>query len=119
MKCDPHIALLQIRMTPLGLGLPSPATMLFSHSIRGIMPIISRQPVSINDDEEHYEALVNRQTKNDKNQGTPRNNISISTGSTVVVQCKDGGPWTHGTIEGKGDHNHHERSCNIHITKTE
>ena len=31
-------------------------------------------------------------------------------GSTVVVQQEDGGPWTHGTIVGKGDHNHHNYS---------
>ena len=28
------------------------------------------------------------------------------------------GPWTHGTIETKGDHNHHNRSYKICITKT-
>ena len=30
----------------------------------------------------------------------------------------DGRPWTLGTNEGKGDHNHHNRSFHIHITKT-
>ena len=52
IKWDPHIALLQIRMTPLGLGLPSPATMLFNHPIRGIMPTISRLPIGIDIGEE-------------------------------------------------------------------
>ena len=43
-RSDPQIALLQIRirMTPLGQGLPSPATMLFNHPIRGIMPVVNR-----------------------------------------------------------------------------
>ena len=36
------------------------------------MPIISRLPVGINNDE-HYEVLANRQTKDDKDQGAPRN----------------------------------------------
>ena len=59
-------------MTPLGSGLPSPATILFNCQIRGILPIISRLPVDINNDEEHYEALVNRQKKkDDKNQVLP------------------------------------------------
>ena len=40
---DPHIALMQIRSTPLGQGLPSPATLLFNHPVRG-MPIINRPP---------------------------------------------------------------------------
>ena len=56
--------------------------------------------------------LVNRQIKDDTNQGTPRNYVSIPIGSTVAVQCEDGGPWTHGTIEGKSDYNHHD-TCAI------
>ena len=59
-----------------------------------------------------------RQTKNDKDKDTSKNFVSLPLGSTVVVQCEDGGPWTHGTIEGKGNHNHHDRSYKIHITKT-
>ena len=117
-KGDPHIALLQTQMNPLGPGLPSPATILFNHPIRGLMSIISRLPVGINNYEEHYAALVNRQMKDGKNQGTPRNYVSIPTGSTAAVQCEGGGLWIHGTVEGKGDHNHHERSYNIHIKKT-
>ena len=81
------------------------------------MPIISTPPIGINNDEEHYEVLVNRQIKDGKHQGTPRNYVSILTGSTVVVQWKDGGWWTHGPREGKGNHNHIERLYNIHITK--
>ena len=118
MKCDPHIALLQMRMTPKGLEHPSLATMLFNCPIRGIMPIISRPPIGVNNDEEYYEVLVNRKTEDNKNQGTPRNYISILTGFTIVVQREDGGPWTHGPIEGKSDNNHNERSYNICITKT-
>ena len=53
MKCDPHIALLQIQRTPLGLGLPGPATMLFNCPVRGITPIISSPTICINNDEEH------------------------------------------------------------------
>ena len=53
-----------------------------------------------------------------KKQGTSRNYVSILTGSAVVAQCEGGGLWTHGTIKGKGDHNHHERSYNILITQT-
>ena len=90
----------------------------FNCLIRWIMPIISRPPVGVNNEEEHYEGLVCSQTKDDKNQDTPRNYVSIPTGSTVVVQCEDGGPWTHGTVEGKCDNNHHESSYNINITKT-
>ena len=76
-KGDPHIAILQIHMTPLGPGLPNLATMLFNHPIRGIMSIINRPSVDRDNDEEHYEVLIKSQTKDDKNQGTPRNYVSF------------------------------------------
>ena len=39
-------------------------------------------------------------------------------GSTVAVQQEDGGLWSHGTIVGKGNHNHHNRSYKIQLTTT-
>ena len=63
IKYGQHIALLQIWMTPLELGLPSLATMLFNCPIGGIIPIISRPPISINNDVEHYKVPVNRHKK--------------------------------------------------------
>ena len=59
-KYDRHIALLDIRSAPLGPGLQSPATLVFNYPIRGIL---SRLPISQNKNDEHYEALVKRQTK--------------------------------------------------------
>ena len=56
------------------------------------MPIINRPHVGRDKDEEHYEVLIERQTTDDKNQGTPRNNVSIPIRSTVAVQCEDWGP---------------------------
>ena len=41
---DVHIALLQIRTTPLGQGLLSPPTTLFNCLVRGIMPVMNRPP---------------------------------------------------------------------------
>ena len=55
-----HIALLQIRSTPLEPGLPSPATQLFNCPIKGNMPIINRLPINSDNDDKHYEVLVNR-----------------------------------------------------------
>ena len=62
-RSDLHIALLQIQMTPLGQGLPSPATMLFNCPIRGIMPITNGLLVGIDNDNEHHKEIINRQTK--------------------------------------------------------
>ena len=57
-----HVALLQIRSNLQGLGLPRPATLLFSHPIRGIISIVNRPLTNSNNGDEHYEALVNRQS---------------------------------------------------------
>ena len=68
-----HIyALLQIRSTPLGPGLPSPTTTTIHCQIRGIRPIINSPPIVMNDDDEHYEALIKRKMKNYKNHDTPK-----------------------------------------------
>ena len=83
------------------------------HAILNGMPIIS------NNDDYHHEALVKRQTRNDKSHDTPNNYAYIPIGSTVGFQCKDDGPWTHGIVMGIGDHSHNDRSYIIHITKTE
>ena len=40
----------------------------------------------------------------------------LPTGSAVVVQHEDGGPWTHETIVGTGHHNHHDHAYTIQLT---
>ena len=62
---DAHVSLLQIRTMPLGQGLPSLATLLFKHPVRGIMPVINRTPLSTNNDDEYHKVLTSRQGKND------------------------------------------------------
>ena len=59
------MAMLQIRTTPLGQGLPSPAMLLFNHPVRGIMPVMDRPPININNDDEYHQTLMHRQGKND------------------------------------------------------
>ena len=61
---------------------------------------------------------MERQQKADKNYDTLRKYDSISIGSTVVFQQKDRGPWSHGTIIDKSDHNHSDQSYRIQMTKT-
>ena len=39
------------------------ATLLFNHPTRGIIPIINVIPISIDNDDDHHETLVIRQTK--------------------------------------------------------
>ena len=69
------------------------------------MAIVNRPPINSNNDHEHYDVLVNRQTKMIR--------TSFSLGSTVVAHQKDGGPWIPGTVVGRGDHNHSYRSYMI------
>ena len=46
-------------------------------------------------------------------------NISLlPTGSTVVVQCEDMGPWTHQTIIRHGSEVHNRRCYKIRVIKT-
>ena len=112
------MVLLQIHTTPMGKGLPSPAMLLFNHPVHGVMPVIDRKPVSVDNGDEHHITLMHRQSKNDSNSDASQVFASIPIGSTVAVQWEDGGPWTHEMIIGKGNHNHHHRSYNIQVTTT-
>ena len=50
------------------------------------MPIINRIPINSDNDDDHNEALVKRQIRNDKNYDTARNYDLFLIGSTVMVQ---------------------------------
>ena len=82
------------------------------------MPILSN-PLIRPDNDEYYEALVKRQTKKNENHDTCRYYDFIPIGSTVAVQQEDGGLWTHGTVVGKANYNHNNRSYTIFITRTD
>ena len=67
-KCsdgDIHMAMLQIRTTPMGQGLPSPATLLYDCLVRGIMPVMDRQPTNIDNNDNLHKNLMHRQGRND------------------------------------------------------
>ena len=57
-RSNPHIALLQICITPLGQGFCSPTIMLFNWLIRGVLPVINRPLVDIDNDQEHYKVIM-------------------------------------------------------------
>ena len=59
------MALLQIRTTPLGHGLPGQTTLLFNHPVRGIMPLMDSQLINIDNDDEDHKNLSHKQGKND------------------------------------------------------
>ena len=50
------------------------------------MLIISRIPIKSDNDEDHYETLVKRQTRNNMNYDTARNYDFFSIGSSIAGQ---------------------------------
>ena len=82
------------------------------------MPIINRIPINPDKDDDHCKVLVRRQIRNDMNYDTARKYDLFLIGSTVAVLQEDGGPWTQGTIVGRSNHNHNNRSYTIQITMT-
>ena len=114
MGHDISMALLQIHRTLLGQSLPSPATLMFNRQVHGIMPVLDHKPIGQDCDDNLHNKLVDRQQQNN-NDALPVF-AYIPIGSNVGVQQEDGGPWTHGTIVGTGDHNHHSRSYTIQLT---
>ena len=78
------------------------------------MPVLDQKPIGQDCDDDHHTKLVDRQGKSDNDTSPVFSNIP--TGSAVAVQHEDSGPWTHGTVVGKGSHNHHDRSYVIQIT---
>ena len=78
------MALLQICTTPLGQGLPSPATPMFGRPVHDIMPVVDCKPIRQDYDDKHHHKLVDRQQKNDNDASPVFEFIPI--GSTVVVQ---------------------------------
>ena len=55
------MALLQIRTTPLGQGLPSPVRLMFNWQVYGIMPVVDCKPIMQDCDDDHYKKLIDRQ----------------------------------------------------------
>ena len=52
-KNDLYLTLLNTRSSQLGPGLPCPVTLLFNHSIRGIMLVINRSPINSNNEDDY------------------------------------------------------------------
>ena len=79
------------------------------------MPVVDHKPIGQDCDDDHHSKLVDRHGKNNNDTSTVFSNIPI--GSAVEIQHEDGRPWTHGTVVNMGDHNHHDRSYIIQLTK--
>ena len=112
---DISLALLQIRSVPLGTGLPSSATMLFSRPVRGLLPQKNRGPINVDNNDTHNEALEVHQKY--------KGNDTIKTILFLherYSRCTTGrwGLWIHGVIVEGNSSDHRGHSYNIWITKT-
>ena len=99
----------------LGTGLTSPATLLFNWPIRGLLPLINKEPININNDNVQYEALKVHQGKYVKNTDTCKDLLSFPIGSMVADQHKEGGQWIHGFIKEANKSGHTRRSYIIRM----
>ena len=82
--------------------------------VKAVMPVLDHKPVGQECDDEHHSKLVDRQNKSNNNASPVFAFLPIW--SAVAVQHEDGGPWTHGTILGTSDHNHHDCTYTIQLT---
>ena len=74
------------------------------------MLVMNRATINANNNDNHYEALVERPEKADRNYDTPRNYYSLLIGYNLVSQQEDGRSQTHGDIIHKDGHNHNDQS---------
>ena len=97
MNTNIYMALLQIRSTPISPRIQRWATLLFNRSARGLLPKLIRTPMLFDNNEKSHTAIVNRQPH--INEDVDHCNVIpfLHVQSTVVVQCKVGGPWMHET----------------------
>ena len=78
------------------------------------MPVIDYKPLVQDCDDNCHAKIIERQQKNNNDTAVTFSCIPI--GSAVAVQQEDSGPWTHGTVAGTGNHNHHDKSYTIQLT---
>ena len=111
---DIIMALLQICTMLLGLGLLSLATLTFNRQVQGIIPVLDHKPIRQDCDDGHHNKLEDEQQRNNNDALPVFACIPIE--SAVAVQQDDSRLWTHGTVVGTGDHNHHNRSYIVQLT---
>ena len=107
------MALLQITLTPISSGLPSPATLLLMMPLRCTLLRFPRLPIGCDNKEYNHSVLITRQPLTSAHVDTHKIIPFLPMGSTAAVQQEDGGPWGHGTIVGHGTDDQKGRSYKI------
>ena len=107
--------LLQIRLTLIDAGLPSPAMLLFNRPIKGLLAQMNREPININNDDNQYEAHKTHQDSVLRTLILSKTTFPV--GSTVAVQCEEGGPWMLRVIREANTSDHRGNSYIISVMK--
>ena len=76
---------------PKGTGLPSLTMMLFNRLIGGLLPQMGSDPLNVEKDDIHHEALEVCQRKKDKGTDTQKDPPIFITGATIIVWQENGG----------------------------
>ena len=90
--------------------------MLFNRFIRGLLPKINRISIIYDYDDEHYDALKQRQHLADR-RDTGKDFTTIPVASAEVVHRKDNSPLIHSIVLDHGTKEHSNRSYKICIMK--
>jgi len=120
-KCEitgenPYLALLYLRTTPISRNLPSPARIM-GRRLRTLLPNADFDNIDdyLKDRFRERQRIMKQQ--HDSHRGVrqlPQRNI----GERVMVQARDGGPWTQGRVAGNRGSEHGNRSYDIDISQT-
>ena len=65
---------------------------------RGLLPQFNISPVLFVNDKSNHAALIKGKSHADIGIDTHKNILLLLRGLPVVVQCKEGGLWIHGTV---------------------
>ena len=115
------------------MGLPSTAIMLFNRPIRGLLPLMNRELININNDDTHYETLeaIQKYNKDNNTAKDPSlfcSNYSSSTlgqQGALDAQCVMKGQWQQpqGTLikhpgheERQAHYTQHKHTCSTTIS---
>ena len=111
-----HVALLMMRSTPLGPGLPSPMQLSAVIKPRTLLPSVTLATPN----DQVLEMLAKRQERDveRRENSNARMDTSFAIGEAIYVQACDDGPWAHATIV-RAHEGHHNRKYTVKLTESQ
>ena len=84
--------------------------LLFNAPAWVLSPQMNMDSINVNNNEALYEAFKACQDKYVMDNDTHKDSLYFPVGSTVVLQCEGGRPWTHWVIKKANNSHHYGRS---------